>query len=49
MFDDKGSTLIGVFGLAPIHNFDDPIRGCLAAIDIREENIVWDIILAVLF
>eukprot|EP01084_Bolivina_argentea_P157026 273638_1 len=37
LFDDKGSTVIAVFGLPPITNFDDCTRGVLAALLIEQK------------
>ena len=34
LLDDKGSTLVGVFGLAPLSHEDDPARGVLCALQI---------------
>ena len=34
LMDDKGSTLIVVFGLTPMSHQDDPIRGTLTALDL---------------
>lgn len=36
LMDDKGSTLIAVFGLPPLAHADDTPRGVLAALSIRE-------------
>ena len=36
LFDDKGSTLIAIFGLPPIANFDDSTRGVLSALLISQ-------------
>ena len=32
LMDDKGSTLLAVYGLPPVGHADDPIRGVLAAL-----------------
>ena len=32
--DDKGSTLIAVFGLPPLAHENDPVRGLLSALQI---------------
>ena len=32
--DDKGSTLIAVYGLPPLAHEDDPMRGILGSLDI---------------
>eukprot|EP01083_Nonionella_stella_P081021 222958_1 len=37
LFDDKGSTVIAVFGLPPIANFDDCTRAVLAALLIEQK------------
>eukprot|EP01083_Nonionella_stella_P306186 1071208_1 len=37
LFDDKGSTVIAVFGLPPIANFDDCTRAVLAALFIEQK------------
>lgn len=37
LMDDKGSTLIVVFGLPPLAHQDDSVRGILAAFKLREE------------
>ena len=34
LMDDKGSTLIAVFGLPPLSHEDDATRGVLAALSI---------------
>lgn len=34
LMDDKGSTLIAVFGLPPLAHEDDPVRGLLSALQI---------------
>ncbi|CAN0429922.1 unnamed protein product [Discosporangium mesarthrocarpum] len=36
LLDDKGSTLLAVFGLPPVGHADDPIRGVLAALRLCE-------------
>lgn len=35
--DDKGSTLIVVFGFPPMAHQDDPVRGCLTAFSLIRE------------
>ena len=37
LFDDKGRTVIAVFGLPPIANFDDGTRAVLAALLIEQK------------
>lgn len=37
LMDDKGSTLIVVFGLPPLSHQDDSVRGILAAFKLRQE------------
>ena len=37
LMDDKGSTLIVVFGLSPMAHQDDPIRAVLAAVSLVKE------------
>jgi hypothetical protein len=37
LMDDKGSTLIVVFGLPPMGHQDDPVRGVLTAFRLRAE------------
>lgn len=37
LMDDKGSTLIVVFGLPPLAHQDDSVRGILAAFKLRDE------------
>lgn len=32
LMDDKGSTLVAVYGLPPVGHADDPTRGVLAAL-----------------
>ena len=34
LLDDKGSTLVGVFGLAPLAHENDPTRGVLCALSL---------------
>ncbi len=34
--DDKGVSLLAVFGLPPLYHNDDPLRGLLAAMEIRD-------------
>ncbi|WP_254564444.1 AAA family ATPase [Oscillatoria sp. HE19RPO] len=41
LVDDKGSTLIAVFGLPLFSHEDDAERGVLAAIEIREQLRAW--------
>jgi class 3 adenylate cyclase len=41
LMDDKGSTLIAVFGLPPLSHHDDPTRGVLAALAICDR--LWDL------
>lgn len=36
LMDDKGSTLVAVYGLPPVGHADDPTRGVLAAL--RQER-----------
>eukprot|EP00752_Nemacystus_decipiens_P003083 g2855.t2 len=36
LMDDKGSTLLAVYGLPPVGHADDPIRGVLAALRLCE-------------
>ncbi|CAM9507822.1 unnamed protein product, partial [Phaeothamnion confervicola] len=36
LMDDKGSTLVAVFGLPPVAHADDPVRGVLAALRLCE-------------
>lgn len=36
LMDDKGSTLIAIWGLAPLQHDDDPVRGVLCALAICE-------------
>ena len=37
MMDDKGSTLIVIWGVSPLAHVDDPERAVLCAINIRRE------------
>ena len=45
--DDKGTTLLGAFGLPGMAHEDDAVRGCLAARSIRERLASHDIASAV--
>lgn len=36
MIDDKGAAVLGLFGVPPDAHSDDPLRGVLAAADLRE-------------
>lgn len=40
LMDDKGSTLVAVYGLPPVGHADDPTRGVLAALRYAEEVIM---------
>lgn len=37
LIDDKGSTLLTVWGLPPLTHFDDSLRGCLFALKLSEK------------
>ena len=42
VLDDKGSTLICIWGLSPLAHHDDPIRAILAAFNMRRELLKID-------
>lgn len=37
LLDDKGSTLIAVFGLPPVAHENDPMRACLCALKLKDD------------
>ena len=43
LMDDKGSTLICVWGLSPLAHDDDAIRAVLCALQLRKDLAVQDI------
>lgn len=45
LMDDKGSTLVAVYGLPPVGHADDPTRGVLAALRRERDEPSLDLVL----
>lgn len=45
LMDDKGSTLVAVYGLPPVGHADDPTRGVLAALRRERDEPSRDLVL----